>query len=442
MPSVHFLEDLSIGNDQYSGPRPDPVEEKVSLLDPSSPSRGQGNCEGQVGCADGGPGLGEMGKDRVGIYGISGEIETPLFFVDGTVSNWESSGVYVRATEAIIGDNERYDSDLDTSRCFNCGSPDHTVSACPAPRDRQLISLSRQLFNFMQASRGITDFQRIHIVEEWRQQRLEWLDIFEPGEIRGSLLRDALVSDEGDWLKNMAVWGYPKGWICATDPREHVRCLIQKEHTGDWNDEVEDPEPFVIFGESNELEKIYFNGFDRQTSAHQAESDCDSDTSSSSMEESISDVELNDTTPRKPIRWARYPPTHFAYHLLPVYSGTLLPPISHRGSSTYTTDRQDLWQRIISGNQPSRDDRLPWRLPGAFETDLSTNLSRTGDYNPIPPPPTTEPPPLPPPPRFDGKVFPIRSDLSISAKNSSTVITQHGGLSECDDGSDMDMSDF
>jgi zinc finger CCHC domain-containing protein 8 len=443
MPTDHFLEDFSIGDNQYSGPRPESVEEKVYLLDPGSSSRGQGNCQGQVGCADGDSGLGQMGKAEGGICGTDGEIESPLFFVDGDASSCEPFGIYVRATEAIIGDEQHYDStslDLGTSRCFNCGSPDHIVSACPTPLNRQLISLSRQFFNFIQSSRGITDFQRIHIVEEWRQKRLQWVDTFEPGEIRGSLLLDALGSDDGDWLKNMAVWGYPKGWVAVTDPREHVRQLIEKEYADSWNDDVEDPEPFVIFGDDHEVETIYSNGINCQTLNNDTDSDYDSDTTSSSMEASISDLEQNDTTPTKPIRWAQYPPTQFASHLLPVYTGSPLPPISHCGSMTYTTDRQDLWQRITSGQQSSMIASPSWRLPGTYPL---TSQFHNGDSNFVPPPPTTEPPPLPPPPVLDGHVPPMPSVSSFPVDDSPTKIPQRRHLLESDDceGSDMDVSD-
>ena len=424
-----LAEDFSTGNNQYSGPRPEPLEEKVPILDPSTSPRGQGNCEGQVGRADRDSGFGQMGNDEGGIYGTDGQIEVPFFFMDGERSGYEPFGIYVRATEEIIGDEKYHDfvpPDLGTSRCFNCGLPDHTVSACPTPLDRQLISLSRQLFHFNQAARGIIDFQRIHIVEEWRQQRLQWLNIFEPGEICSALLQDAIGSNGGDWLKNMAVWGYPKGWVGITDPRDHIRELIKKEHADDWNDNVEDLEPFIIFGDGDEVETIYPNCIEPGTPSDNAGSDSDSDTIRTSLEESMSDLEPNDTTRPQPTRWAHYPPTQFASHLLPVYTGAQLPPISHPGSSTYNTDRQDLWQRIISGGESSRGVDSTLSIPGVFDASPSASQHSTEDRNPIPPAPTTEPPPLPPSPPSDTqapprRVVPSRSD-------------------DCDD-SDMDMSD-
>jgi zinc finger CCHC domain-containing protein 8 len=142
------------------------------------------------------------------------------------------------------------------------------------------------------------------------------------------------------------------------------------------------------------------------------------------MEGSSSDFEVDDTPPSKPIRWAEYPPTNFASHLLPVYTGIPLPPISHRGSSTYTSDRQDLWHRILSGQQSSTNDGPPWRFSGAFEGP-STSEFRIRNSSPTPPPPTTEPPPLPP--------SPCRTSL-VSARSNSP---DSDGCVE----SDMDMSD-
>ncbi|EGN95762.1 hypothetical protein SERLA73DRAFT_142693 [Serpula lacrymans var. lacrymans S7.3] len=85
--------------------------------------------------------------------------DTPSFFVDTTgissnVSPWElppvQHSLYERYTAIILGETQvdgaesRY-SELSVRRCFNCGSPDHAVSSCPSPIDRQLVSLTRQL---------------------------------------------------------------------------------------------------------------------------------------------------------------------------------------------------------------------------------------------------------------------------------------------------------
>ncbi|KAG5718874.1 Glutaredoxin-like protein, partial [Termitomyces sp. T112] len=196
----------------------------------------------------------EIAKGRIGI------VESDLFFVDtGTYANWQPNGIYVRASETILGDKEQADSPVAdvlpasaTPACFNCGEPTHLVSACPQPINRQLVSLSRDLHAFYKTERGAVDYKRIHEVEEWRQQRLEFIDIFAPGEIRGANLRDALGGHNGDWLENMALWGYPKGWTSIEDPRDKVREIIWNEYA----DEDDEPEGFVIFGDDDTIERV------------------------------------------------------------------------------------------------------------------------------------------------------------------------------------------
>ncbi|KAF9469386.1 hypothetical protein BDZ94DRAFT_1279286 [Collybia nuda] len=273
-----------------------------------------------------------------------------------SAEGWDPAGIYIRDSEYILGEDlPPVLPDLGKSRCFNCGSSDHIVSACPSPADRQVISLSRQLYNFTQASRGILEFKRIHIVEEWRQKRLEWLETFEPGEIRGLELKDALGAGEGDWLRNMAVWGYPKGWVSECDPRKRIRRLIWNE-SSDGGDDDSESEPFLIFGDNDKVEVVHTNiaVYDIDT-----ENDDDDDgTSASSLDDSVS---ISDSTPK---RWAEYPASHFASHLLPIYNGLQLPPISHRG---------------IRNNIPPPPSGEPPPLPP----------------QPPPPPPIDEPPPLP-----------------------------------------------
>ncbi|KAG6873805.1 hypothetical protein C0995_011030 [Termitomyces sp. Mi166 len=292
--------------------------------------------------------------------------------------------------------------------CFNCGEPTHLVSACPQPVNRQLVSLARDVHAFLKAERGAVDYKRIHEVEEWRQQRLEFLDIFVPGEIRGAELCDALGGWDGDWLENMALWGYPKGWVGTEDPRDRVREIIWNEHT-DKEDEV--PEDFLIFGDNDTVERVNGCG---------ASETHDDDESASETEDeehltvhlntvSSSSTTLSSTSPPPqpqpephPVRWATYPPSHFSSQLLPIYNGFMLPPISHQGSSTYTAERHVLWQKIISGK---------------FSPP------------PPPPPPDTEPPPLPPPPPSEPtpSIVPLKS------------IAASVNVDDSDD--DMDISD-
>ena len=184
--------------------------------------------------------------------------------------------------------------------------------------------------------------------------------------MRGALLREAIGLDwdgnegasahaDGEWLRNMAVWGYPKGWTGERDPRYEVMRRIEGEVIDD-SDEEEEEEVFLIFGDVGEQEEITF------TTPSQL-----------SPFNTVSQTSNEDPTPSPPKihRWASYPNTHFSSALLPIYTGYALPPLSADPSPTFTSDRQALWVNVTSGNGPPQ---------------------------PPPPPPSTSPPPLPPPP--------------------------------------------
>ncbi|KAF8891325.1 hypothetical protein BD779DRAFT_1468903 [Infundibulicybe gibba] len=251
---------------------------------------------------------------------------------------------------------------------------------------------AQTLFNFYQAERGQGDFQRVHVIEEWRRQRIEWLDTFQPGEVRGELLQDAIYPGDGDWLKNMAIWGYPKGWVAETNPTETVRRIIENEHVEHALDDASD-DIFFVFGDG-QVEEITLNtGIN--TAPHYSEDDDSDDasvTSSILSSSRITTPAATEPLPPGPSRWAQYPLTEFASHVLPVYNGFMLPSISHRAGLTYTTDRHILWQRITSSIDGS--STLP-RLPPWRQPDCEAYLSPMDAIMP-PPPPTTEPPPLPP----------------------------------------------
>ncbi|KAH6894957.1 hypothetical protein BKA70DRAFT_1199582, partial [Coprinopsis sp. MPI-PUGE-AT-0042] len=253
---------------------------------------------------------------------------------------YESSGIYTRASHDILGDSTNDEQDPEyilKSRCFNCGSEEHSVKECPFRYDRELIDLSRQYYNFTKESLGrvSASWARVHIAEGWRQTRLDWLEEFEPGVIKGELLKEALGDvDEMPWLRNMAVWGYPKGWVGPQDPRELVRERIWKEHGGDVDEDDSDDEPFVIFGDDGHVEEVAFEG--------------------------VRVEHAPASPPKDPLtRWAKYPPAYFLSELLPVHSGFNLPPID------------------------GEEDRAPPPPCPLY---------------PPPPPPPGEPPPIPPPP--------------------------------------------
>ncbi|KAG6849542.1 hypothetical protein H0H93_007630, partial [Arthromyces matolae] len=250
-----FSATLPVGDNQYPRPRTGEVEEKIRVLDTCTPPGGQGNCKGTLGRPDDNPSPGQVAEREHGQK--VGGIDSNCYFVDtGAYAHWVPNGIYTRAHESILGE-EQPDIDRDLPSvgpaCFNCGEPGHLLNACSQPINRQLVTLSRDLHTFLKAERGTFDYQRIHEVEEWRQQRLEFLDLFVPGEVRSAELRDALGGQDGDWLGNMALWGYPKGWVGAEDPRERVKEIIWNEFT--W-DEIDIEADFFIHGDGDALETV------------------------------------------------------------------------------------------------------------------------------------------------------------------------------------------
>jgi zinc finger CCHC domain-containing protein 8 len=121
-----------------------------------------------------------------------------------------------------------------TSRCFNCSSTEHSLASCPEHRDQLAVSAARAAYAAQKAEDGDDDDSpnfggRFYDVQEWRQERLRWVDEFEVGKIKGSELREGLgLSEEpvrGEqehmpWfcgergaMGGMLMWGYPPGWF-------------------------------------------------------------------------------------------------------------------------------------------------------------------------------------------------------------------------------------
>ena len=235
---------------------------------------------------------------------------------------WEQSSMYHRADCMVWGETKNPCEDTndelpqDTSRCFNCGDPDHKVSACQLPSNRELIALSRQYHQFFHGS--LPQWKRIHSVESWRQQRLDWLESFAPGEIKGQLLRSALTDSREEWLKNICAWGYPPGWISEDDPRERARARIWSEHDAD----TDSPDMLKIFGEDDTVEEVSFslNGTD-DTGERRENGEDDKNALSPNLlldkpPANVNSSELSTRTKR----WATYPNSYFSSDFLIPYT--------------------------------------------------------------------------------------------------------------------------
>ncbi|KAF9261450.1 hypothetical protein L218DRAFT_1078666 [Marasmius fiardii PR-910] len=349
-----------------------------------------------------------------------------LFFSDISPSTagyhdyYNTNGVYTRSTEAVIGEfpnpEETNEQWTVTSRCFNCGDPSHVVSACPFRFNKELIELSRLYYEFFRDIYHDSSIRsgfsgRLYSVEEWKQIRLSWVDQFVPGEIRGVELREALgmpvtvpaderqeeecqAQGQEEWLRNMALWGYPPGWTNRVgNPQEAMRKRILDQCVGD--EDEDGAASFFLCDSTGKLELVSFN-------------------SSSNSDEETHDATETELKVQTSARWAKYPNTYFLDSLLPVYTGLSLPPVP--GDSP------------IPSPPPLPPNVAPPPLP------------------PPPPPPDDLPPPLPPlppkdsPPPLPFDAFQNRKDHLAVAMNSPprALVEKEESLDqECD----MDMSD-
>ncbi|KAJ7355894.1 hypothetical protein DFH08DRAFT_1053542 [Mycena albidolilacea] len=309
---------------------------------------------------------------------------------------WEPAGLYTRHDPTSDDDIHplgapplpTVDPYENKSRCFNCSETTHILSACPHPLDKPLIALSRQIYEFERADDGAP--RSLREVAE-RLARADWAGAsgggFVPGKVSPALRRalrwrdwwdDSRWSgeeveveqdageDDGqgyDYLGNIALWGYPHGWVAGVDPRERMRARIMHERDP-VDSEEEEEEVMKIWGEEGE-EEILLSEAGRHEERPKAGEETDADdTTDGSEEEELHEPNGN---PAPPVltRWAHYPDTHFAWDRLTVYDGTLL---SQRGRYT--------------PQQPP--PTLPPRPPEPA--------------GPPPPPPPLPPPPIPAPP--------------------------------------------
>ncbi|KAF7297671.1 Terpenoid synthase [Mycena kentingensis (nom. inval.)] len=359
--------DASVRTDDGGHPRTGErrVEEEVRVLDPGVTRRWGGGGKGPVGCGgceQGAGGVGE-GEERV-------ETEVLPYVEDSSPTNygvWEPAGIYERYNDS--DQDEIYPlggpspPPLDPyeaarPRCFNCSETTHVLGTCPYLLDKTLVALSRQIFEFEKERAGENTAPRSLRELAERLERVEWTERFVPGRVsvalRAAVRWDQYAYEGGDvgeddgngyeWLANMGLWGYPKGWVSATDPRDRMRARILREREAAVDDDDED-RVMKIWGEDNETEEVPLS-----------EPDAADETESST---------LSDGDPQPAAahsrRWAEYPRAYFAWECLTVYNGRLLA-------------------------QRERDQRAPTPPPPQPESEPP----------PLPPPPSLPPPPLPP----------------------------------------------
>ncbi|KZT69826.1 hypothetical protein DAEQUDRAFT_645373, partial [Daedalea quercina L-15889] len=151
---------------------------------------GQERRERSLGRADRERGSRRLGAGPMDEGRLAGEAMNPHLpptFVVDTKPNYGSPyyelHFYDRCGSGPLGmELAEEEGSSDVRLCFNCGSPAHQLSSCPERRNHALISLSRQMFNFFK-DESLANSQRIHEIEGWRQQRLAWLEEFEPGQV-------------------------------------------------------------------------------------------------------------------------------------------------------------------------------------------------------------------------------------------------------------------
>jgi zinc finger CCHC domain-containing protein 8 len=320
-------------------------------------------------------------------------IEPPLFIIDEQGDHpsnclyLTSPFLYEQCTSDVLGaeTDDRSSLDADVSHCFNCGSTQHLVSSCPVPYNTELIALSRQMYNFFKPSR-FTEPMTLSAAAEFKLQRRQWIDSFEPGHIRSSLLREALglhdddVSSDHPWLKKMADWGYPSGWFSEKNPRDRVVRRIDGLFMENVDLEEGDHSLTIFSDDGVEILDIGTPSVLKPFRLKDSEKVQDPRACPVVQLDQAEQIELGRSR-----RWATYPSTYFSSDLLPVYNGTRLPPVLPATSSTFTGERHLLWKRILHdvNNTPMQGlGKVPQH--GFSSPPL-----------PIAPPPPL--PPLPPP---------------------------------------------
>ncbi|KAG8905360.1 hypothetical protein FRB99_000188 [Tulasnella sp. 403] len=373
------------------------MERKIQIRNPSPDAQWSSSSKGSLGRGRNPPGVGEaegtlqgdrsaltsasseheaLGEDEDGSEAMDeSDDEDPLFFVDPKPENSPHPPPAYEVSFNVLGEQAMPDegaTDLELASllarsCFNCSSPSHLLPSCPEPRNPSLIASNRAAYTSLKASldpdldsderafRG-----RFYEIPIWRAQRLEWVDAFEPGKIKGAELREALgltpqeggsQEDRLPWFDGgnaegscggMLFWGFPPGWVGEEDPKELMRHRILSS---------DDPTPI----------------YDVSLTLHN-----DSDTPETINILAPPPPPSPPLSPSPSKRWATYNTSLFLSSRLPISNVICplppLPPPPPPVPSTFTQNRQALWASLVAGTAPPKAEKVPpWREPDAFD---------------------------------------------------------------------------
>jgi len=99
-----------------------------------------------------------------------------------------------------------------TSKCFNCGNPEHSLKECPKPRNQSVINANRRQFNESKASGSQIETRYYEMSEH----------SFVPG-VLSPKLKHALGMQDGDrvpYFDRMLKWGFPSYY--ETEPKLQI----------------------------------------------------------------------------------------------------------------------------------------------------------------------------------------------------------------------------
>lgn len=163
---------------------------------------------------------------------------------------------YTPLYKQLLGENPEEDkAKLEEARkklskcCFNCGSEDHGIAACPKPKDPKEINRRKE--EFQKACGGTprrNHGPNVRLFEASDYSTNKKFNAFKPG-IVSAALRKALKLGDTEippWVYSMRNCGYPPGWLKEAEVMESG--LVVKED-----------------GEVNELNKIDISEEQEQT---------------------------------------------------------------------------------------------------------------------------------------------------------------------------------